>query len=42
MIEAPSTGKCAALIPPYETPAERAELRQVLAWIDGGIWLGTA
>lgn len=33
--------KCAALIPPYETPAERAELRQVLAWIDGGIWLGT-
>ncbi|WP_437591208.1 class I SAM-dependent methyltransferase [Sorangium sp. So ce1000] len=32
--------KCAALIPPYETPAERAELRQMLAWIDGGAWLG--
>ncbi|MBI4955186.1 MAG: class I SAM-dependent methyltransferase [Myxococcales bacterium] len=32
--------KCAPLVPPYDTPGERTELRQMLSWIDGGVWLG--
>ncbi len=33
--------KSATLIAPYATPAEREDVRQMLTWIDGGIWLGT-
>jgi hypothetical protein len=33
--------KCNALIPPYDSPEQREELRQMLTWIDGGVWLGT-
>jgi SAM-dependent methyltransferase len=40
-IAACQSEKCATLVPPYEAPEQRADLRQVLTWIDGGIWLGT-
>jgi SAM-dependent methyltransferase len=33
--------KCGILVPPYETVAEREEIRQMLKWIDAGVWLGT-
>jgi SAM-dependent methyltransferase len=32
--------KCSTLIPPYDTPEQREELRQYLSLIDGGAWLG--
>lgn len=32
--------KSAALIPPYDSPEQREDLRQTLEWIDGGVWLG--
>lgn len=32
--------KSAALIPPYDSREQREDLRQMLEWIDGGVWLG--
>jgi len=31
--------KCPALIPPYQTRDQAIDLRQILEWIDAGIWL---
>ncbi|AKT36948.1 class I SAM-dependent methyltransferase [Chondromyces crocatus] len=39
-IQVHQSDKCAALLPPYEAPEQREELRQMLTWIDGGVWLG--
>jgi SAM-dependent methyltransferase len=40
-VRACQSEKCCMLVPPYDTPEQRADLRQVLRWIDGGVWLGT-
>ncbi|HSO00656.1 MAG TPA: hypothetical protein VLS89_20330, partial [Candidatus Nanopelagicales bacterium] len=40
-IQVCQSDKCAALIPPYDPPEQRLELAQMLAWIDGGIWIGS-
>jgi hypothetical protein len=40
-IRAWQSESCLTMIPPYDTPGQRAEIRQTLAWIDGGVWLGT-
>jgi SAM-dependent methyltransferase len=40
-VRACQSEKCSTLIPPYEAPEQRAEIAQMLRWIDGGIWLGT-
>jgi SAM-dependent methyltransferase len=31
--------KCPALIPPYRTPDQAIDLRQLLTWIDAGLWM---
>lgn len=31
--------KCPALIPPYQTRNEAIDLRQILSWIDAGLWV---
>ncbi len=31
--------KCPALIPPYQTRDQAIDLRQILSWIDAGLWI---
>lgn len=39
-IQAYHSDRCALLVPPYDAPDQRVDLRQWLGWIDAGVWMG--
>jgi SAM-dependent methyltransferase len=40
-VRACQSEQCSLLVPPYESAADREGIRQMLKWIDAGVWLGT-